>query len=138
MHILNNTMSCIVSGFASQPSLIKHSCVDPSLHSNYQHQIIFFKLNLKICCSFPYEQLVWHHQHANVSLICGAVNLFYWEKTFCNLDFNKHATFLWNHNEHLWKLDSTWDYYLWWKGSSRKKKQIEIFVREKSKTSLVT
>ena len=46
------------------------SGVHPSLHSNRHHQITYWKLNLNIEYSPPYERLVWDYNRANV----GGIN----------------------------------------------------------------
>ena len=48
IHILPNSSSCIDLIFTNQPNLVINSGVQPSLHLNYHHQIVFSKLNLKI------------------------------------------------------------------------------------------
>ena len=45
-HILSNSASCIDLIITSQPNLVMHSGVHPSLHPNCHHQLIFAKLNL--------------------------------------------------------------------------------------------
>ena len=47
-HILENPSSCIDFIFMNQPNLTMDSGVNPSLHSKFHHQIIYFKLDLKI------------------------------------------------------------------------------------------
>ena len=47
-HFLSNSASCIDLIFTSQPNLVMHSGVYPSLHSNCHHQIVFAKFNLTI------------------------------------------------------------------------------------------
>ena len=77
-HILSNSTSCIDLIFTSQPNLVLHSGVHPSLHSNCHHQIIFAKFNLFIFHPPSYKQLVWHYQQANTDLIKRAIELFDW------------------------------------------------------------
>ena len=43
VYVLSDTLSCILLTFTSQSKLVIHPGVDPSLHSNYQHQIVFFE-----------------------------------------------------------------------------------------------
>ena len=42
--VLSHTLSCIVLIFTSKSNLVMHPGVDLSLHSNYQHQIVFFEI----------------------------------------------------------------------------------------------
>ena len=67
------------------------SGVDPSLHPNCHHQIIFSKINLKIYYPTPYE-------HLGCTIIitifisldkASQVDLFDLEKAFSNLEANK-------------------------------------------------
>ena len=71
--ILSNSASCIDSVFTSQPNLVMHSGVHPSLHPNCHHQIFSRKFNL-------------------VYLIKRAIELFDWEKSLSNLDVNKQVS----------------------------------------------
>ena len=43
--------------------------VHSSLHQNYHHQIIYAKINLKVCYLPPYEREIWYYQCANVDQI---------------------------------------------------------------------
>ena len=88
-HILNNSTSCIDLTFNSQSNLLIESCVHPSLHPNFHHQIVFPKFNLDIVYPPPYEREIWHYQKANIDLIKRAINSFDWEKAFCNIDIDK-------------------------------------------------
>ena len=47
-HILQNSTSCIVLVFLSQPNLVIELGVHSSLYSSCHYQIVFVKLNLKI------------------------------------------------------------------------------------------
>ena len=47
-HILSNSAPCIDLIFTSQPNLVMHSDVHPSLHPNCHHQVFFSKFNLTI------------------------------------------------------------------------------------------
>ena len=53
--------SCTDLIFTDQPNLIIDSGVHPSLHSNCDHQITYYKLNLNIKYPPPYEHLVWDY-----------------------------------------------------------------------------
>ena len=68
IHILSNSPSCIDLIFTSQPNLVMHSGVHPSLHLNCHHQI-FVNFNLTIFYPPLYKRLVWHYQQVNTDLI---------------------------------------------------------------------
>ena len=71
------------------------SGVHSSLHQNCHHQIICTKIDLKVCYPPPYELEIWHYQRANVDRIQRAIEQFYWEKSFRNLNINE-MVFLFN------------------------------------------
>ena len=52
------------------------SGVDSALHPNCHHQIVFAKINVKICYPSPYEREIWHYEKANADLICRSTNQF--------------------------------------------------------------
>ena len=54
-HILSNSASWIDLIFTSEPNLVMHSGVYPSLHPNCHHQIVFAKFNLTILYPPPYK-----------------------------------------------------------------------------------
>ena len=62
------------------------SGVHSSLHPNCHHQIVFTKINLKICCPPLYEREIWHHEKANADFICRSFGQFPWDNRFSNLD----------------------------------------------------
>ena len=47
-HINGERSSCIDLIFAPQPNLVVESGVQPSLHQNCHHQIVFARFNLKV------------------------------------------------------------------------------------------
>ena len=75
-HNLDNSRSCIDLIFTSQPNMVIDSGVHPSLHSNCQHQIIYFTFDLKVFYTPPYERPVWQFSRANSDYITRAINLF--------------------------------------------------------------
>ena len=91
-HILDNSKSCIDLIFTSQPNMIMDSGVHPSLHSNFHHQIIYAKFDLKVFYPPPYERTVWHFSRANSDHIKKAINLFDWESSLNNLDVNEQVS----------------------------------------------
>ena len=56
-HILANSSSCIDLKFTGQLNLIIDCGIHPSLHANCHHQIIYFKLNLRVIHPPPYQRL---------------------------------------------------------------------------------
>ena len=61
-HILTDSSLCIDLLFTSQPNLVMESEVHSSLHQNCHHQILYAKVNLKVCFPPPYEREIWHYQ----------------------------------------------------------------------------
>ena len=92
-HLLENSSSCIVLIFTSQPNLVVDSGVHPSLHPNCHHQIVYAKFNLKIHFPPPYEREIWHYGQGNTELIRRAVHEFNWQKAFSNLNINERFSF---------------------------------------------
>ena len=88
-HLTANSSSCIDLIFTSQPNLVMESGVHSSLHPNCHHQIVFAKINLKICYPPPYERENWHNEKANADLICRSIDQFPWDNRFSNLDVNQ-------------------------------------------------
>ena len=72
------------------------SGVHSSLHPNCHHQIVFAKINLKICYPPPYEREIWHYEKANAGIICRSIDQFPWDNKFSNLDVNQKVH-LFNH-----------------------------------------
>ena len=56
------------------------------LHSNYHHQVVYAKLNLKIEYPPLYERLVWDYKNSNTQLLNRTIpfNSFNWEKLLKN------------------------------------------------------
>ena len=48
--------------FTSQHNFVMESGIHSSLHQNCHHQIIYAKINLKVCYLPPYERVLWHYQ----------------------------------------------------------------------------
>ena len=59
------------------------------LHKNFHHQLIYAKINLKLFYPPPYGREIWPYQPANVDLIQQAIQQFFWEKSFGNLNINE-------------------------------------------------
>ena len=83
-NILNSFGSCIDRIFTCEHNSVIHSGVDPSLHPNCHHQIVFAKFY-----SPPIWKLVWHYKHANTDLTTRAMEYFSWQKALSNLDINR-------------------------------------------------
>ena len=62
--------------FTNQQNLTTDSRVHASLHSNFHHQIIYGKFNLKIFYPLPYERHTGHYKHANTDVISKAIEGF--------------------------------------------------------------
>ena len=84
-----NSSSCIDLIFTSQRNLVMESGVHSSLHPNCHHQIVFAKINLKICYPPLYEHEISHYEKANADLICTSTDQFPWDNRFPNLDVNQ-------------------------------------------------
>ena len=69
--------------------MITDSGVQPSLHSNCHHQIVFTKFNLHIAYPSPYLREIWHYREANTRLIRRAIKEFNWERAFSNTNVNE-------------------------------------------------
>ena len=88
-HLTVNSSSCIDLIFTSQPNLQMESGVHSSLYPNCHHQIVFAKINLKICYPPPYEREIWHYEKANADLIRRSIDQFPWDNRFSNIDVNQ-------------------------------------------------
>ena len=91
-HILDNSRSCIDLIFTSQPNMVIDSGVHASLHSNYYHQIICVKFDLKIIYPPQYDRTVWHIKHANSDHIKRAIHIFDWESALNCIDVNDQVS----------------------------------------------
>ena len=68
-HLRDSSSSCIDLIFTSQPNLFMESGVQPSLHPNYHHQLVFAKFDSSIYYPPPYERTVWLINRENFDLI---------------------------------------------------------------------
>ena len=80
-NLIANSSSCIDLIFTSQPDLVMESGFHSSLHPNCHHQVVFAKINLKICYPPPYEREIWHYEKANADLICRSIDQFPWDNS---------------------------------------------------------
>ena len=81
-HISQSFSSCIDLIFTNQPNLVTDSGVHPSLHSNYHHQIVYAKFDLKIIYPPPCERHIWHYNQSKPELIRKALEIFTWQRAF--------------------------------------------------------
>ena len=77
-HILQHSSICIDLIFVNQPNLVIDSGIHPSLHQNCHHQVIFYKLNLKVEYPPPEAHEVWDYGKAETDLIKLAIGQFDW------------------------------------------------------------
>ena len=56
--------------FINHSNFILNSVIHASLYSNYHHQLVYAKLNLKIEYPQLYEQLVWDYKNSNIQIHC--------------------------------------------------------------------
>ena len=74
------------------------SPIQPSLHPNCHHHIVYTKFIIKVLYLPHCTREVWHCQNLNVDLIRQSINEFDWNRVFANkhvdekvLIFNKKA-----------------------------------------------
>ena len=70
------------------------SDVHSSLHSNFLHQIIYSRFNLKIYYRPPYKSEIWHYIKANIDLIQQAIHEFIWGRAFHRKNINEKMSIL--------------------------------------------
>ena len=89
IYLTSNSSSFIDLIFTSQPKLVMESDVHSSLHPNCHHQIVFAKINRKICYPPHYEREIWHYEKTNADLICKSIDQFCWDIRFTHIDVNQ-------------------------------------------------
>ena len=94
IHLSANSSLCIDLISTYQPNLAVESGVHSSLHPNCHHQIVFAKINLKICYPPPYERKIWHYEKANADLIRRSIDQFSWDNRFSRIDVNQKVYLL--------------------------------------------
>ena len=62
--------------------------MNPSLHPNCHHHVIYAKFNLKVHYPPPYEREVWHYKEANTDLIRRSIEMCDWDRAFTNSNVN--------------------------------------------------
>ena len=65
------------------------SGVHSSLHQNCHHQIIYAKINIKVCYPPPYERKIWHYQLQMLIKFNKLLNSFLEKNLFRNLNINE-------------------------------------------------
>ena len=93
-HLSANSSLCIDLISTYQPNLAVESGVHSSLHPNCHHQIVFAKINLKICYPPSYERKIWHYEKANADLIRRSIDQFSWDNRFSRIDVNQKVYLL--------------------------------------------
>ena len=68
--------------------------VHSSLHSNFLHQIIYSRFNLKIYYRTPCKSEIWHYIKANIDLIQQAIHEFIWGRAFHRKNINEKMSIL--------------------------------------------
>ena len=91
--MLNSFSSCIYQIFTSQPNLVMKSRIHLSLHSNWQHQIVFARFNLSVFYPPPYERTVWYYERANTKLFRRAIDQFDWLRILSNVNVDEKVNF---------------------------------------------
>ena len=93
-HIWQNSSTCIDLIFTDQPNLIVDSGVHPSLHTNFHHQIAFWKFNFINEYSAPYQRLIWDYKTANVNSIKQALYQVNWSTILSNKDVHQQLNIM--------------------------------------------
>ena len=79
-HVLETFLPCIDLIFTSQPNFVVDSGVHPSLHLNYNDQIVYVKLNLKNHFPPTYQREKRYYSKGTLHLLEGQfMNLTSWE-----------------------------------------------------------
>ena len=100
-HLVDSSSSCIDLIFTFQPNSVMESGVQPSLHSNCHHQLLFAKCDLSIFYPPPYKRTVFYYNRANADLIQRAIDLFDWDKALGINDVDKQVAIFSEHNAKL-------------------------------------
>ena len=62
--------------------------MNPSLHPNCHHHVIYAKFNLKVHYPPPYEREVWHYKEVDTDLIRQSIEMFDWDRAFTSSNVN--------------------------------------------------
>ena len=90
-HNLQHSPSCIDLTFVNQSNLVIDSGIRPSLNQNCHHQVIFWKLNLKIEYPQPYASEVWDYGKTQTDLTNRAIDQFDWVKLFLDKNIKEQV-----------------------------------------------
>ena len=84
-HLMGDAKSCIDLIFTDQPNLVIESGVQPSLHEQCHHQIVFGKLSVSNIKLPPYTRRIWYYDKADVVAIMESIEMFRWQEHLDNL-----------------------------------------------------
>ena len=90
-HNLQHSPSCIDLTFVNQSNLVIDSGIRPSLNQNCHHQVIFWKLNLKIEYPQPYASEVWDYGETQTDLTNRAIDQFDWVNLFLDKNIKEQV-----------------------------------------------
>ena len=74
-----------------EPNLVMESDVQPFLHSDCHHQLLFAKFDLTIYYYAHFERTVRYYNRANSDLIQRVIDLFDWDKALRFNDLDKQV-----------------------------------------------
>ena len=115
IHWLDSSSSFIDVTFTSQTNLVMESGVQPSLHPNCHHQLVFARFDISIYYLPLYERTVCYYKRANSDLIQRPIELFNWDKELRINHVDKQIIFFQrNLDEYITKNCSQWNYRMWW------------------------
>ena len=89
IYLFGSSLSYVVLIFLFQPSIFTQSSVQPSLHTDFHHQLVFAKFDLSIHYLPPYEKTVWYYNRAIGDLIRRAIDQFDWDKELVEIRTEK-------------------------------------------------
>ena len=90
-HNLQHSPSCIDLTFVNQSNLVIDSGIRLSLNQNCHHQVIFWKLNLKIEYPQPYASEVWDYGKTQTDLTNRAIDQFDWVNLFLDKNIKEQV-----------------------------------------------
>ena len=84
-HLMGDSKSCIDLIFTDQPNLIIESGVNPSLHEQCHHQIVYGKLSDSNIALPPYTRKIWYYDKADFVAISKSIKMFAWHEHLDNM-----------------------------------------------------
>ena len=93
-HVINTSMSCIDLIFCINQSVISNHGVDVSIFDKCHHNIIYFKINIRVPLPPTYVREVLDYEKTNIENIKKSISNFDWNKAFENLSFDEKVDFL--------------------------------------------